>query len=202
MKTTLKRIIAVILCAIIAIANAGANTAYAAGKEIPLKVTFNGASANLIKDLETSGGRGDTLSLGALEEKWGEPSKKRDDGIKSNTAATTTLMWKKGKTYIAILCTDPELENSEAGSITIDMKDKNGAVLGVKVGMKADKAFKILQKTLGKKKVELGKKKGYQIKIVKKISEATCIQAYAGPYLPIGIGLKNGKVSSIHFWRS
>ena len=68
--------------------------------------------------------------------------------------------------------------------------------------MKAEKAFKRLQKTLGKKKVELEKLNGYEVQTAKKLSDAEYIRAYAGPYMPIKYDLKNGKISSISFMRS
>lgn len=181
MKTLLKSMLAAVLCAAVIIAgiSTGAGTACAASKKVPLKVVFNNSAVNLITDLNTSTGRGDTPKLKKLEEKWGSPSKKKDD------SGMTTYTWKKGKTAIEI--TDYDAEKGGIGSISINIEDKNGSLCGVKTGMKKADAVKKLQKSLGKKAVS---------------EDGEYIMALAGPYMPVQIELSDGKVISIIWFRS
>ncbi len=181
MKTLLKSMLAAVLCAAMITAgiSTGAGTACAASKKAPLKVVFDKKAVNLIKDLNTSTGRGDTPKLKKLEEKWGSPSKKKDE------SGMTTYTWKKGKTSIEI--TDYDVEKGGVGSISINIEDKNGSLCGVKTGMKKDDAIKNLQKSLGKKAVS---------------EDGEYIMALTGPYMPVQIGLSDGKVSSITWFRS
>lgn len=97
----------------------------------------------------------------------------------------TTYTWKKGKTSIEI--TDYDVEKGGVGSISINIEDKNGSLCGVKTGMKKDDAIKNLQKSLGKKAVS---------------EDGEYIMALTGPYMPVQIGLSDGKVSSITWFRS
>ena len=93
MRATWKRIIAVILCAVIAIASTGTNTAYAV-KKTPLKVTFNGKSINLIKDMYS----GDAPKIKELEKKWGEACKKK---VRTFLLMKTTIpFWKENRQAI------------------------------------------------------------------------------------------------------
>lgn len=177
MKTLLKSMLAAVLCA--AVISTGAGTACAASKKAPLKVVFDKKAVNLIKDLNTSTGRGDTPKLKKLEESWGRPSKNKDE------SGITTYTWKKGKTSIEI--TDYDVEKGGIGSITISIEDKNGSLCGVKTGMKKADAIKKLQKSLGKKAVS---------------EDGGYIMALAGPYMPVQIGLSDGKVVSISWFRS
>ena len=181
MKTILKSIIAAILCAAVVIAgiSTGSGTAFAASKKVPLKVVFDKTAVSLIKDLNTSTGRGDTPKLRKLEEKWGKPSKKKDG------YGMTTYTWKKGRTSIEV--TDYDVEKGGVGSISINISDKNGSLCGVKVGMKKANAIKKLEKSLGKQAVQ---------------EDEEHISALAGPYMPVSIELTDGKVASISWGRS
>ena len=83
--------------------------------------------------------------------------------------------------------TDYYVETGGVGSISINIEDKNGSLCGVKTGMKKDDAIKNLQKSLGKKAVS---------------EDGEYIMALTGPYMPVQIGLSDGKVSSITWFRS
>ncbi len=201
MKTTMKRHITALLCAALVMTGLEAGTAYAAGKKTPLKVGYRGTTISLIKDLGTSTGRDDTPKLSSIKKKWGNPKKGTSEGM-------TTYTWKKGKTSIEI--TDFDAGKDGVGSITVDIRDKNGSLCGVKVGMKRDAAVKKLQKQFGKK-VVLVVKEGQQIDMKddgsyiatgKATGEGETIYVYAGPYMPVSIELENGKVTALSFWRS
>lgn len=157
---------------------------------------------NLVKDLKDSSGQGDSTKLSSVEKKWGKAKVKKQDGV-------TTYTWKKGKTEI--LVNNFDAEENYIGGIEIDIKDKNGSLWGVKVGMTKAAALKKIKKALGTKTV-LGKKRTddglWEIdgKIPKSgvyiAANEETIDAYTGVYMPVTFELKNGKVASISFWRS
>ena len=194
MKKLFKSIIAAVLCAVIVIASIGTNTAYAA-KKTPLKVTFNGKSINLIKDMYS----GDAPKIKELEKKWGEAGKKKLDTYYSE------YTWKKGKTSIKIT----DHGDGYVGGVTVSVKDKNGAMCGIKVGMKKETALKKLQKLFGEEKVII-QTEGQSISVDENnnpvlegepTGDGEHILVCIG-YAPFGPELKNGKVSSISFWMS
>ena len=199
---TMKSILAFILCACIAVSGIGLETVSAAGKKIPLKVGFKGETVNLIKDLKDSSGQGDSTKLSSVEKKWGKAKGKKQDGM-------MTYTWKKGKTKI--LVNNFDAEENDIGGIEIDIKDENGSLWGVKVGMTKAAALKKIKKALGTKTV-LGLKRTddglWEIdgKLPKSgvyiaASEET-IDAYTGVYMPVTFTIKDGRVTSISFWRS
>ena len=205
MKITLKSIIALIVCiaTVITSISAGTGTAYAAEKKIPLKVGFNGEEVTLVNDLN-EGGREDT-KVKKLEEKWGKPYKTENLGDDGKICYT----WKKGKTSIEIINNGIAEPRVYVGHIYINIKDKNGSLLGVKVGMKTATALKKLKKIAGNKNTILVKK-GQELQTDKNGNYIAKGEAtgdgksihVTSIYAPIGFTLKNGKVSSIGFSRS
>lgn len=190
MKTTWKRIITAIICAVIAITSIETSMAYAAKKKIPFKVAFNGTSVSLFKDINP----GDYSKLKTVEKKWGKPSKKETVGDSYATECT----WKKGKTSIHLVG-----RNADDCVIrfSIDIKDKNGALCGIKVGMKKETALKKMQNMFGKKNVTVEKyEDGQSVEVPK--SEQTgddeSIIVYLPICLPIVFELKGGRVSYMH----
>lgn len=179
MKTTLKSIIALIICiaTIITSISAGTGTACAAGKKIPLKAGFKGTEIILVKDLNI-GSREDT-KIKKLEKKWGKPSK-----TKRLNENETSYIWKKGKTSIEI--TNDSTCKDYVGGIHISIKDKNGSLYGIKVGMKKNMAAKKIKKTLG----------------IKAKDDDESLWVDTGCYAPISFEIKNGKVSFMHWGRS
>lgn len=208
-KKTMKSIFALILGAFIAISAVNPETAYAAGKKMSLNVGFKGKTVNLIKDINN--GERNEITIASLKKKWGKPKvKKSDDGY------FVFYTWKKGKTKIevgdAVVEAGKKNYSGYVGSISISIKDKNGSLWGVKVGMSKADAMKKIKKALGTKKVLKQKStKDGSIEIeggwpdvdeVYISQGKDCINAWTGVYMPIGFGIKNGKVSSISFWRS
>jgi len=179
MKTTLKSIITVIICIATAITSisAGMGTACAAGKKIPLKAGFKGTEIILVKDLN-SGSRED-IKIKKLEKKWGKPSK-----TKRFNENKTSYIWKKGKTSIEI--TNDSTCKDYVGGIHISIKDKNGSLYGIKVGMKKNMAAKKIKKALG----------------IKAEYNGESLLVDTGLYAPISFEIKNGKVSSMYWGRS
>lgn len=179
MKIIFKRIIAVILCSIIAIASARTSTAYAA-KKLPLKASFNGKSVTLSKDVSGA----PDIKLKTLKKKLGNPKKKKNDGV-------TTYTWKKGKTSVEYW------SNSDYDGITVDINDKNGSILGVKTGMKKDTALKNLKKATRLEESTEG------IYVYDEPHNSQFDEIIA---IPISIAckvyLKNGKVTSIYYQSS
>ena len=138
MKKTFKSILAMILCAMIAITGIGTETAYAANSKTPIKVTFNKKTVTLSKDINDSV---KPLNLKTLNKKWGKPKKTEQE-------TRTEYTWKKGKTTINYYVSKtPKAERTgcERTYIRIDSYDANGGAFGIKVGMKRSKAEKILK---------------------------------------------------------
>lgn len=197
MKTLSKRIITAILCAVIAITGIGSSTAYAAGKKLPLKVTFNGTSVNLLKDMKKDDYASEKVET--IEKKWGKPSKKEavDDAYIEYT-------WKKGKTTIGFTL---NTEHNSLFMYHIDIKDKNGALCGLKVGMKKEMVLKKMQKMFGKKNVIVVKEgqglsyedDGKPVPLGEPTGDGDFVWVNIDGYPSITVLLKNGKVSSIGF---
>ena len=139
-KNVIKSIIAIALCMVIALTGLDARTVSAAENKCPVKVTFNGKTVTLVKDQNDWES---TPTLKTLKSKWGKPKTKTDDsGVKYYT-------WKKGKTTIQIM--DFMANENGIGFTEIQIKDKNGAIWGVKVGMKRAAAIKKIEKATGEK---------------------------------------------------
>lgn len=200
-KKTLKAVIAFMLCAaaIITSISAGTGTVCAQGKKIPLKVGFNGVEIVLVKDIN-SGGREDT-KIKTLKAKWGKPKKVEDNGT------TAFYTWKKGKTSIEI-CNNTT--KGYVGGITVNIKDKNGSLFGVKVGMKKSAVLKKLKKVAGSKNVVVAKEgqnfyfndDGECIVEGEPTGDDEYICLASSVYMPVSFDLKNGKVKSISWFRS
>lgn len=169
MKKTLATIITMILCAVIAITGISAETAYAAGNT-SLKVTFNKKSVKLSINEENKGI--EKPDINALTNAWGNPSVSENEW-------TSDYIWKKGKTEI--IYTDIPSEPMYS-NISMDIKDKNAEICGLKVGMKKAKAVKIL------------KKFGKEINIDNNV---ITIQIIEKGRIQINCTLKKGKISQI-----
>ena len=132
MKRIIQSILSMIFCAMIVATGVGTCTVHAAAKT-PFTVAFQEKTVTLAKDVF-----GDIyITPKALEQKWGKP-KKTIEG------SDTSYIWKKGETSIRYSV------NTEAfTTILINIKDKNGEFLGVKVGMKKATVLKKLKKVLG-----------------------------------------------------
>ena len=205
MKTTFKRIIAVILCAVIVIASTGTNTAYAATSKPPLKLKFNGKSINMVNVLEN--GNEETASIAEVMKKFGEPDKKSE----ANDLGTefTEYVWEKGSSSIQLTNIKVLSNGSEyLGHFDVQLKGKNDALCGIKVGMKKAAVLKKLKKMFGKNDVCVAKegqsivfKKGKYIPKGKATGDGEEIDVFnAYSYvLTLGFYLKNGRVFSMRF---
>ena len=204
MKTTFKRIIAVILCAVIAIASSGTNTAYAAKKMPPLKVAFNGKSVNMVKVLDD--GSEETATAEAVVKKWGEPDKKSE--FNDPGTEFTEYVWKKGKTSIQFTNIKVLSNGNEyLGHFDVHLEGKKDALCGIKAGMKKAAALKKLKKMFGKDNVCVAKegqiinfKNGIPVPEGKATGNGETIFVYSYSYvLSLGFSLKDGKISSMGF---
>lgn len=193
----LKAAVALILCAFIVLSGISTETAFAANKKIPLKVTFNGVTVNLVKNLRSEDDSSPALS--SLKKKWGTPkTAKQGEG----DYAEETHSWKKGKTEIKLSYVPVGPYSEKKGGfntyVGVVIEDKNGSLWGVTVGMKKDTALKKIKKALGTDKVykTLDGKDQSKVFIVenKKI-----IAANTGVYMPVNFVLKDGKVTGIYF---
>ncbi len=135
MKKKLTTILAMCLCAILTLTAINPATTYAAEKT-PLKVTFKKKTVTLAKDIYTKPAQ---PNVKTLTKKWGKPKKETDE-------YATRYTWTKGKTTILyrIMIGEPD-SASDRTYIRIDSSDKNIKVNGLKVGMKQEKADKIIK---------------------------------------------------------
>lgn len=136
----LTTMIAMILCAIITVTSFGTDTAYAASKT-PVKAAFKGKTVTLAKDINAKS----TTKVKTLKKKWGKPKKDvydANDFLGENK--TTTYTWEKSETKIEYNLPEREF-GSNTKCIRISSYDKNFKILGIKVGMKQEKAQKILE---------------------------------------------------------
>lgn len=137
----LTTMIAAILCVIITVTSFGTDTAYAASKT-PVKAAFNGKTVTLAKDIHAKS----TTKVKTLTKKWGKPKKDvyEDSDLSGEKYKTTTYTWKKGETKIEYNLPEKEF-GSNTKCIRFESHDKNFKILGIKVGMKQEKAQKILE---------------------------------------------------------
>ena len=158
-------------------------------KSPTLTITFNGGSITLdfaradIFTVDDEKNSQEPKTLDEVEEKFGKRTKMTKNEItlsEDETKYWATYIWKKGKTKISI-SENPEINRLR--DAIVDIKDKNGAINGIKVGMSKAKAVKILKNQYGSKNVDVGKNS---------VSAAYQLILY----------LKNGKVSKIHWQRS
>ena len=156
----------------------GAQTEVSAKTKKTVKVTFNGKSITLDTDRGQKA-RKEPKTLSAVENKLGKKSRMAtdDDGVYGNA-----YVWEKGKTTIAI---SEDEANNGLGGISITIKDKNGSIDGLKVGMTKAKAVKKLKNAYGSTHVQVSKN-----------------SIYVDNTVMFGIELKNGKVSEITWFRS
>ena len=148
MKRMLKVVFAAVLCVAIALSDVGGMvTADAAGKKQPLNVSFCGTTVKLVNDFYTDFSEWKPVKIKTVEKKWGKPNKK--------DTAEYSYTWKKGKTTIKLIDSGffDGKESGDVGGISIEIKDKNGSIYGVKVGMKKETALKKLRKAAGKDRV-------------------------------------------------
>lgn len=193
-KNTIKRIAAIVLCMVIAVTGLNTQTVSAASKKLPLKVTFNGKTASLVKDVrEYSYSESDYPSIKSLETKWGKAKKSFYENGPTPDHKYPQYTWKKGKTKIAVCKYDAESKGIHY--FAIEIKDKNGALCGVKVGTKKDTALKKFKNAFGIKKLKEGENMftdGGNVFISLGI-----IGSSKGIQSNLNIKFKNDKVSSI-----
>ena len=98
---------------------------------------------------------------------------------------------KKGKTQVYFYAYGDEKEGDkrEIGGYQIEIRDKKTALCGVKVGMSKKKTMTILRKQFDKNAVKFNKKD-------------SMVQLYFSGLVPVRYKIKNGKVTSIHFFCS
>lgn len=140
-RKTWKGITAIMLCMVLALTGLNVQVASAASGKVPLKVTFKGKTAAFVKDLNKVS---KYPTVKSLTSKWGKPKK---SAVQYNAEEAWKYTWKKGKTEISLM-TDTKDEKAEIRFGKVDIRDKNGALCGVKVGMKKDTAVKKLKKVL------------------------------------------------------
>lgn len=147
-----------------------------------LKVTYKGKTVALVKNYNVNEyGRSNSVTFAKCEKAWGKAKKKKNNALVSYT-------WKNKNTKI-------ELSNFDApagvvGSISISIKDKRGAIAGVKVGMSKATAIKKLKNIFGPKNV--------------RVSSTAVAGIYGGNGMHISAGftIKNGKVIGMSAFRS
>lgn len=164
MKRKVTTILAMLLCAILTVTSICTDTAYAADNTVPLKIGFKGKTITFSDDATE---RIKEVNLKTMKKKWGKPKVEKHDDY-------TTYTWKKGKTTIYYMEDSFQFTN-----IHMDTTDKNATLCGMKVGMKQNKAKKIMKK-LGAESYKSG------------------MSATLPSGTMISCSFKNGKVSSLY----
>lgn len=122
-------------------------TDVSAKSKVPFKVTYKGKTVTLVEDYNTLGQNTKRVSLQKVKKAWGKCKTKKE-------SACTTYTWKTKKTEIAI---SDNWHPGKVSGMSISIKDKNGSIAGVKVGMTKAQALKKLKKTFGSSHVKLDK---------------------------------------------
>lgn len=145
-----------------------------------LKVTYKGKTVTLEK---TSGsdkrGRNKDITVAKCEKAWGKAKK-------STTENIVFYLWKNKKTRIEF--SDYDAPAGAVGAMDIEIRDKNGAFAGIKVGMSKAKAVKKMRKVFGSRNVKVTSKSIYTTN-----GELTTAAS---------VTIKNGKVSRISALRT
>lgn len=129
-----------LICALI-ISIIFSSTNVSAGSKFFLEVGYKGKTVTLFNGKKRT-------SLKTVQKAWG----------KSKTASSYEASglypynWKAGKTKILIVSNRP---NGKTGSMHISIKDKNGSMSGVEIGMTKAQALKILKKKYGSRNLEV-----------------------------------------------
>jgi hypothetical protein len=169
------------LCLVLVLVSIITMPAEAKGKKGKLTVTYKGKTVTLmtvdnVNDVESSYTSTGCTPPDKLKKSWGKYKKEKSGDSYGYT-------YKKGKSCLAIQAWD----GGNWYSFSIDIKDKNMALCGVKVGMTKKKALSILKKGFGSKAITSGK---YSI-VVK-----------FGVFPDIVYNLKSGKIKSMSFFHS
>lgn len=147
-----------------------------------LKVTYKGKTVALVKSFHGNEyGRNSSITFAKCEKAWGKAKKKNDHGL-------VTYTWKNKKTQIDL--TNYDAPTGVVGSINVSVKDKNGSIAGIKVGMSKAKAVKKLNTIFGSTNV--------------KVTSGSISTTYGGNGLCIftNFVIKNGKISEMSASRS
>lgn len=132
MKKLLRSILTIALCAVLAITAAGTETAYAASKKMPAKVTLDEETVTFSKDIKKGLKK---ISIKSVEKKWGEATETGDNYYcwKSGTSFIECFTYKKNVQYIQVYVQD---ENSSMFGITCGMTEKTALKKLKKYGFK------------------------------------------------------------------
>lgn len=125
-----------------------------AKSKVALKVTYKGKTVTLIKDNDEIIKNPVTykkVSIKNVQKAWGKGSSKTTK-LSGTTTTWKTYTWKTKKTKISIA---DNHYPGKVGAIDISIKDKNGSIAGVKVGMTKAQALKKLKKAYGLKHIQV-----------------------------------------------
>lgn len=187
MKKKLTTILAMCLCAIMMVTAINPSTAYAADNYTKIKVKYNDGTATFKVNMDKKGI--EKVKVKTLKKKWGKPDVTDKSELRDN------YQWNKNE-ETRISFTDNYMD-PRWGGVTVIAHDKAISVCGIKIGMKASKASKIL-KDLGFPMFEESDKPMYD-------NDDAYIQTGFDAYETVTIicGVKKGKVTSIecHLYR-
>lgn len=174
-----KKIFSLVLICMMMVSIIFSGTDVSAAQKAVIKAGYKGKTVTLMKNLKDS--HKNNVSLKTVQKAWGKGKAKKMTGF-------TTYIWKTKKTKIEIS------DNNNPGKVSgliIDIKDKNGSLAGVKVGMTKAKALKKLKKTFGAKHVKMQKALNGQSFI--RIDNLGGINSFQ---------IKSGKVTSLYYFGS
>lgn len=187
MKKMKKRFLAIgVSLAVLFCSLAPVQPVSAASKTVKLTVRYKGKSITLesYRNPGTSKVKvsGNQKTYAAIKKVWGKANKVE----KSFGAYYYT--WKSGKTSICLSTFGNKKGDKKLhGGMTIEIQNKKASLCGIKVGMSKKQALQKLRKQFGKKNVSATKNQ---------------ILVKMGPFDPMTLNLKSGKVRSISFWHS
>ncbi len=175
-----KKIFSLVLICMLMVSIIFSGTDVSAARKAGLRVTYKGKTVTLYKNPRRDSHK-NTVSLRTVQKAWGKGRSKKMTGC-------TTYTWKTKKTKIEI--SDNSNPGRVSGSI-IDIKDKNGSLAGIKVGMTKAKALKKLKKTFGAKHVKMQKALNGESFI--RIDNLGAINSFR---------IKSGKITSLYYFCS
>lgn len=186
-KTSVCKILAVIVCFAMMAASISPVTAQAASK-LELSLKYKGktvvietlAAADIDLDYtDTSGCK--QASYKKIKKSFGE-ARQYEVEWSDNDAFEY-----KEKGFLFSI--EPWMSSADMYSVTIEISSKKAALNGIKVGMSYNKVKKNLEQKYGKQRVITQ-------------DDKKVINLTYGPFMPVEYSFKNGKVSSIYFFHS
>lgn len=182
-KTFVCRLLTAALLCLAMVVTAFAPAAVQAASKVELSLKYKGKTV-VVEKLDADDMQLDVA--GCHQTPYSKIKKSFGDARKYKRYGRTVYEYKDSG-FLFLL--EPEIDNTDRYSITIEITSKKAVLNGVKVGMTYSEAKKKLEKKYGKSRVMTQDDKMF-------------IMLTYGPYMPISYEFENGKVSKIYFFHS